>query len=469
MKRIFLYLLLAVFIMGGEAYADKILQSTALDRRNIEVTVYNNDIGLVSETRELNIPKGPVSMRFLGIPSSIIPESVNISSLNGEDTLSVYEQNYEYDLLSPKKLLDRYVGRKVRLESVNPKTGEKESVDATVLAGSNGPVFRIGNEITFNYPGRIIFPKLPRDLVTSPSLVWLVNNTSDEKQQISVSYLTKKISWNADYNVILDKDDTMADLSGWVTIDNRSGMTYRDAGLKVVAGDVHLEPESGMRRFMTAKGLNAPPEMKEKKFFEYYLYEIKNRTTIKNNQKKQIRFIDAHNVYVKKKYIVKGNTQYYYSRYRKGTTHGMADVYIDIMNKKNIGLGKPLPKGLVRVYKYDAPNNIIFIGEDRIGHTPAGEDLRVKTGEAFDIVSERKQTDWVRIAEGVFESSMEIGIINHKDKDVVVTVIEPVPGDWRVLHTTHDYRKTGANEIEFDVAVPAGEETKLSYRVRVIL
>ncbi|HDL20346.1 MAG TPA: DUF4139 domain-containing protein, partial [Nitrospirae bacterium] len=157
MKRIFLYLLLAVFIMGGEAYADKILQSTALDRRNIEVTVYNNDIGLVSETRELNIPKGPVSMRFLGIPSSIIPESVNISSLNGEDTLSVYEQNYEYDLLSPKKLLDRYVGRKVRLESVNPKTGEKESVDATVLAGSNGPVFRIGNEITFNYPGRIIF------------------------------------------------------------------------------------------------------------------------------------------------------------------------------------------------------------------------------------------------------------------------------------------------------------------------
>ncbi len=467
-KGLFIVLVLC-FILPVHGYPEERSARSSSDRTDIEVTIYNNDIGLVSDTREVDLKEGEITVQFPGIPPSIIPESVKLESPEGEKIFSVLEQSYEYDLVSPQKLVDKYVGKKIKLEYDNPKTGKRELVEATILSNSGGTVLRIGDEITFDHPGRMVFPELPEDLVTVPRLSWLLDSGSEGKRKIRARYLTRNISWKTDYSLVLDNGDETASFSGWVTIDNRSGAVFQNAKLRLVAGDIHLEAEMPGQEVMVKRARPAKPRIEEKKFFEYHMYDVKRRTSIKNNHRKQIQLLDIGHVAVKKRYILKGNTDYYYSEYRKRTARKEIDVFIEMINDQKSGLGIPLPQGLVRVYKKDGPDTFIFIGEDSIDHTPENETIKVKTGSTFDIVSERKQTDWVRIAEGVFESTLEVTIRNHQDVDAIVTVMEPVPGDWRVLETTHDFRKTSSGEVEFDVAIPSRKETVLRYRIRVIL
>jgi hypothetical protein len=463
-----LVLLLCPFVRGGEAQGPV---STVDDQRGVEVTVYNVNVGLVKDVRHISLGAGVQELKFMDVASQIIPSSVSIRSLSGSKGFSVLEQNYEYDLLSPRKLLDKYVGKQVKLLTRNPYTDKEEVVSARLLSNNEGiPVFRIGDEITFNHPGRVIFPELPENLISKPTLVWLLDSPGGGGRTIEALYLTNGITWRADYVAVLDAKDERAALEGWVTIDNKSGAAYRDAKLKLVAGDVNrVRAETKREKAMAAADVMAAqaPQFREEGLFEYHMYTLERKATIKENQTKQISLLDAGHIPVKKEFIYRGIANYYQNRYpERVTTHKVA-VFVEMQNRKEHHLGMPLPKGVVRVYKQDGDGSLQFIGEDAIDHTPKDEKIRIKLGNAFDIAATRKQMTWERIAKDTIETSFEVSLRNHKKEDVTVKVEEPLSGDWRLLESSHPHKKEDAHTISFDVPVKKDQEAKLTYKVRI--
>ncbi len=445
------------------------LNSGLNDQTEVAVTVYNTDLALVKDRRDINLPRGTGELKFMDVASRIIPTSVYIKSLAEPDSLRVLEQNYEYDLLNPDKLLDKYVGKEVKLYVKNPYTEREEVTAATLLSNNGGPIFRIGDEITFGHPGRIIFPGVPENLISEPTLVWLLENSLTVGQKVEASYLTNGINWRADYIVTLNEKDDKADLAGWVTIDNRSGASYRNAKLKLVAGGVHRvrEEQEYKGKTMRVAETAAAPQFREEGFFEYHIYTLQRASTIRDNQTKQISLVTSDDIPVKKELVLQGETYYFRSAYKEAVTTRKVGVFIEVDNKEENNLGIPLPMGVVRVYKRDHEGSLQFVGEDSIEHTPKDEKVRIKLGEAFDIVGERKQTDWKKIAYDTYEAAFEISLRNHKEEDVTVKVIEPVPGDWSMLSSSHPFEKTEAFAAEFNLKVPAGEEVKLTYRIKM--
>jgi hypothetical protein len=442
------------------------------DQTSVALTIYNVGLGLVKDQRQIKLSNGITDLRFMDVAAQIIPPSVHMRSLINPESLRVLEQNYEYDLLSPEKLLDKYVGKEVQLYTKNAFTEREEVVTALLLSNNGQPIFKIGDEITFGYPGRIVFPGVPEDLNARPTLVWMLENNLSSMQTIEASYLTNGITWRSDYVVTLNDRDDKADLSGWVTIDNHSGATYRNAKLKLVAGDVNRvrnEYEYGdkMMRLAEAAAKAPAPQFKEDSFFEYHIYTLERPATVKNNQIKQISLLSADDIPVKKELLYYGANYYYTSRYGETLSNQKIGVFVEIRNRKENNLGMPLPKGTVRVYKADKEGSLQFVGEDSIDHTPNNENVRIKLGDAFDVVGARKQTDWKKIAYDAYEAAFEISLRNHKKEDVVVKVVEPIPGDWNILNSSHPYKKTEAFRAEFDVPVPRDREVKLSYRVRM--
>ena len=472
-------LIVALFLMsiGLTASAGKseakpeVLSSSIEDQTGVAITIYNVNLGLVKDLREIRLPEGRGELRFMDVASQIIPASVHIKSLPESESLRVLEQNYEYYLLNPQKLLDKYVGKEVKLYYKNPYTEREEVVKATLLSNNGGPIFKIGDEITFGHPGRIIFPGVPENLISKPTLVWLIENSLSSVQKVEASYLTNGINWRADYVVTLDNKDERAELSGWVTIDNKSGATYKDAKLKLVAGDIHrvkdeFEYRDKMMRVAEAAG-KAAPQFKEEEFFEYHIYTLQRPSTVKENQTKQISLITAGDIPVKKELLFYGAKYYYVSQYGGVMSNQKVAVFVEISNRKENNLGIPLPRGTVRVYKKDSEESLQFVGEDLMDHTPKDEKVRIKVGDAFDVVGSRKQTDWKKIAYDTYEAAFEISLRNHKKEDVIVKVIEPIPGDWTMLTSSYEYTKTAAFTAEFNIPVPKDKEVKLTYRVRM--
>jgi len=447
--------------------------STVDDQTDIALTIYNSNLGLVKEQRILKIFNGMGELKFMDVASQIIPTSVQIKSLADPESLQVLEQNYEYDLLNPEKLLDKYVGKEVKLYTKNPHTEREEIVTATLLSNNGQPIYKIGDEITFGYPGRVIFPKVPDDLIAKPTLVWLLDNSLPSIQKIEASYLTNNINWRSDYVITLNTKDDKADLSGWVTIDNHSGASYKNAKLKLVAGDVNrVKDKMGYEGNVVglvgpASKKEAAPQFKEESFFEYHIYTLERPATVKDNQTKQISLVNAVNIPVEKEYVYSGEKYYFTNRYGGAISNQKVDVFIEIQNKKENNLGIPLPKGVIRVYKHDSEGSLQFVGEDSIVHTPKDEKVRIKLGEAFDVVGSRKQTGWQKIANDTYEAAFEISLRNHKKEDVVVKVVEPIPGDWTMLDSSQPYNKSEAFAAEFNIPVPKDQEAKLTYRVRM--
>ncbi|MBM4146988.1 MAG: DUF4139 domain-containing protein [Nitrospira sp.] len=482
MKKRFLFFAVVAVLLLGIGYSasavpekgDKksgILSTGINDQTGVAVTIYNVNLGLVKDQREIKLKGGTGELRFMDVASQIIPTSVHIKSLIDPDSMQVLEQNYEYDLLNPQKLLDKYVGKDVKLYYKNPYSEREEIVTATILSNNGGPIFRIGDEITFGHPGRIIFPEVPENLISKPTLVWLIENNLSSVQKVEASYLTNGINWRSDYVVTLNDKDDMADLSGWVTIDNRSGATYKDAKLKLVAGDVNRvkdEHEYNDKMLRVAEAAAKPAaQFREEEFFEYHIYTLERPSTIKENQTKQISLVRAGNIPVKKELLYYGARYYYYNHYGDAITNQKVGVFVEIENRKEHNLGIPLPKGTIRVYKHDKEQSLQFVGEDSIDHTPKDEKFRIKLGNAFDVIGSRKQTDWKKIASDTYEAAFEISLRNHKKEGVVVKVVEPIPGDWTMLSSSQRYEKTEAFTAEFKVPVPKDRETKITYRVRM--
>jgi hypothetical protein len=442
-------------------------------REKVAITVYNSNFGLVREQRRIELGKGKVELAYSDVSAFIQPETVHIRSLDAPDGLHVLEQNYRYDLLTPEKLLEKYVGKRVKVVRYNEKLGTDETKEADVLSVEGGsPVLRIDNEIVTGFPGRFLFPSLPENLVAKPTLVWLLAS-SEAKQRVEVTYLSANLNWRADYVVVLDAKDQKGDLTGWVTLTNESGTAYKNAELKLVAGDVQrvTPPPPPMAPPMplasSAGEAAAAPQFRQESMFEYHLYSLQRPTDLLDKETKQVSLLEARNFGVKKKLTFRGAEHWYQSRYGELQKNQKVSVFLEFKNSEDNQLGMPLPKGTVRVYKADSSGAQQFVGEDAIDHTPRDEKVEIKLGEAFDVVADRKQTDWKSLGNCSSESAFLIEIRNHKDEKAQVELLEPIHGDWEIVQSSLPSKKNDAHEFAFVADVPARGATKVTYRVRV--
>ena len=441
-------------------------------RESVSLTIYNSNFGLVRETRKVELGTGRVALSYADVSAHIQPESVHIRSLTDPNGLHVFEQNYRYDLLTPQKLLEKYVGRKLRVARYNEKLGTDEIKEAELLSVEGGPVLRIDGEVVTGFNGRFSFPSLPENLVAKPTLEWLLGSTQP-RQSVEVTYLTSNMSWRADYVVSLDESDTRADVNGWVTLENTSGATFMGAELKLVAGDVQRvtpPPPPLVEQAMDAPVMApapAPPSFRQEGLFEYHLYTLQRPTDLLDKEQKQVSLLEARAVATKKRLLLRGQPHWYFSRYGSVLDKQKVSAYLLIENSEKNKLGMPFPKGTVRVYKADKTGAQQFVGEDAIDHTPRDEKLEVKLGEAFDVVADQKQTAFNVLGKCANESDWELTLRNHKDTAELVDVEEPVNGDYSVVQSSQPSARKDAHTFTFSVAVPARGEVKVTYRVRV--
>src|ERR1700719_2486091 len=411
--------------------------TTEKDQVDLAVTVYNSNIALVRDVRQIHLPSGTFPVRFEDVAHSINPATVHLRSLVDPSKLNVIEQNYEFDLLDPQKLLQKYVGKEVTLVRPEKDSGSTRWVEtkAVLLANNGGPVWKIGNEIVTGMAvDSYRFPDLPENLYSRPTLVWMLENRGAESQRVEASYLTNNMSWNSDYVLTVGRDEKSADLDGWVTLVNNSGVAYSNAKLQLVAGQLNrVEPP--MARAMAGAAMleskAAAPQFGQEAFSEYHLYTLARRTSIQNNESKQISLLTGSGVPVEKYLLVEG--QQYWFRNSQGIGNPIKQpvkVLYRFKNDEKSGLGMPLPAGTVRVYQADSRGGIQFVGEDRIDHTPKDETLKIHVGNASDVVCERKKTDYKKSATNVVELENHITLRNHKEGAVTVEVREPIGGDW---------------------------------------
>jgi hypothetical protein len=451
-------------------------QATTLnDQTDLNVTVYNSNIALIRDVRQLTVPTGSFRLKFEDIAATVNPATVHFRSLTEPEKLNVIEQNYEYDLLEPAKLLHKYVGKEVTLvrSYMDNGTTKHEEVKAILLADNNGPVWKIGNDIvTGIYAEGYRFPEVPANLYDRPTLLMSLDNSGARKHQIEASYLGNNLSWNADYVLTVAREERAADLDGWVTLSNNSGTAFHNARLQLVAGDLNRLPQGNMQTRDEVRAMKsmagAAPQFQQENFSEYHLYTLGRRTSVEDKETKQISLLQGSGVPVEKLFVVNGQNFYYHNYQNPGSPlKDPVMVYYKFKNEEKAGLGMPLPAGNVRVYQKDSKGGVLFIGEDRIDHTPKDETVTVHIGNAFDIIAERKQTDFKKIANNVYEMEFEITLRNHKDTPITVEANEPIGGTWEMLSSSYKFTKTAAFAAQFHVPVDKNGTSVLKYRVRV--
>jgi hypothetical protein len=420
------------------------------------VTVYNENLGLIKQIRTLNVdPKEPL-INFTDVAAMIIPASVHLRSLTDPNSFAVLEQNFEYDLASADKILQKYIDHEVNiiLESGDLLSGKLISLTAGKYVLDIGDGLKI---LPANDKMQISVKNLPEGLITRPTLIWQVSGVKSRQQKLEVSYLTNGIMWNAEYVGVLSENETNLDVGAWVSIDNKSGATYEKAKLKLVAGDIHRAQEPAVfdRRVIAFSEKAAGTGFEEKEFFEYHLYTLQRATTLRNNQMKQISLFPNTTVTSKKKFV-----------FDPQKDEKKVKVQIVFTNKKESGLGMPLPKGVFRIYKKD-DKSLEFIGEDRIEHTPRNEDVNLTIGNAFDIVGQKTVLERQKISKTSETQKVEIEIRNNKEKeDVEVVVVENFyQRFWKIEEASLDYVKKSAKQVEFILPVKANAKTTLTYQV----
>jgi hypothetical protein len=475
-------LLFAFFSLGvclrktsAAAAQDLTAATTNKDQVELSLTVYNGNLALVRDVRQVHLQSGVFPLRFEGVASSINPTTVHFRSLSAPTRLSVVEQNYEYDLLDPQKLLQKYVGREVTLVRPETNAGSTRWVEtkAILLANNAGPVWKIGNEIVTGMGADSYrFPDLPENLYSQPTLVWTLDNRGGDSQRVEASYLASSMNWNADYVLTVARDEKNADLDGWVTLTNNSGVTYNNAKLQLVAGQLHRTSApmnmKAMAGALSAVADEAKQQFAQEAFSEYHLYTLGRHTSIQNNESKQISLLSASSIPVEKYLLVEG--QSYYFRNPQGIGNAIpqpVQVYYRFKNEDKSGLGMPLPAGTLRVYQSDSQGGTQFVGEDNISHTPKDESVRVHVGDAFDVICERKQMDYKKLAPGLYEMEYQIALRNHKSGPVTVEVREPIGGDWEIVNSNYKAEKLDSTTIGFSIPVEKDGAATLDYRVRV--
>jgi len=462
--------LVAATLTTTQAFADEVSVGTDA-QTGIAVTIYNNDLALIRDQRKVDLKSGENELAFIDVSDGIRQETALLTAQGGG--LQVTEQNFDFDLLTPQKLLEKSVGSMIRVIRTNPTTGADTSEDAKVLSVAEGMVvLQIGDRIETAVPGRLVFSAVPPNLRARPTLVTKALSEKAGPTTVALSYLSHGLSWQADYVASLSADEKTIDLNGLVTLTNQSGVSYKDAKLQLVAGQVNQVQEM-MRRDMNAQGATmamAPaPKMVEEQAFEYHLYRLDTPVTIKENQTKQVALMAASGIPVTKQYLITDAANVW-GRY--STSFGEAErvnatVKLKFVNDEKSKMGMPLPKGVVRVYKADSQGEAVFVGEDSIDHTPKNEDVNLTLGQAFDITARAKQTDFEQVSDRVFENEYEVEIKNAKADKVTIDVREQMPGDWKMIKESQEHKKLDAHTAGWLVEVPGNGSTKLTYRVRM--
>ncbi|MDB5106764.1 MAG: hypothetical protein JWP91_4453 [Fibrobacteres bacterium] len=492
---------------GGKAWAAEkseapvskagLAAKQASDRKTVDLTVYNAGMSLVREERVIGLAKGANRIQVPDIPATIDPTSLHFSSLTDPAGVRVIEQNYQYDLVNQRKLLEKYLGKQVEFLRFDPDKKREYPVTGRILSvggnpeqygaqegnGNPGMVAEIAGKIELNPAGRLVLPSLPEGLILKPQLEWLLTSAKDGEQRAEISYLANNISWSCDYVALLNKTDDHLDLTGWVTLVNNSGTGFRNAGLKLVAGDVNIvrqeyEQAGGMRTMM--KDAAAPaPQFQQKDLFEYKIYSLQRRTDVADNESKQIELVNATNAVAKKLLIYDGMDQgwrYWVNNvnYRGQGNFGeqsntKVGVYVAFRNDEKSGLGMALPKGKVRMYKKDDDGREQFVGEDQLDHTPKDEEVRLYMGNAFDVVGSRAQADFRSLSAGrVVEETIEIKVRNHK-KDAAEVMVYEHPwrwSQWEITKTSVPFEKVDQTTIRFPLKIAADKEKNVTYTIR---
>lgn len=457
-------------------YSGAEIITTSEDQKSLSLTIYNNDLALVRDKRIVSLPKGEGVLAYKEISSAIKPETALFS---GND-IEVIEQNFEFDLLTPRSLLNKYVGRSITLLRQNEVSGEQIRLQAKVLSTADGIVLRIGDSIETEIDGRIIYPDVPANLRDRPTLTMVVSSQNGGKQELELSYLTSGLTWEADYVALLAEDEKKLDLKGWVTLTNRSGTQYKNAKLQLVAGDVNRVIARPVALEMAAPDVArsgnamARKRVQQESLFEYHLYTVERLTNIMDKQSKQIALLQENNGLCKKELILRSNNSgHYWAKVGEIEKGQGADVYLKLKNDKASNFGLPKPAGIVRVYKKDRSGFSQFIGEDRIEHTPENEEISIKLGQSFDITFDKKQMDFSQIRSmdkrRITESTYEITVKNAKSELADVTVEEKIPGEWQILKESSTHKKSSSDTITWELSVPAKAKTILTYRVRTVL
>lgn len=451
------------------------------ETKEIEITVYNSGFGLVKEVRDMDMIKGVNNYIFDDVASMIEPQSVLFKSLTDSTSIALLEQNYEYDLLNARNILAKSIGKKVTCK--DGIVGTLISAPGIGNSSDAGIIVKTDDGKIMLYPSIEYITELPEGLISKPSLNMLINSTKDLKHDMELSYLTKGLNWSANYVVLLGANDDICDINGWVTINNNCGTTYKDTNLTLVAGDVNrVQPH--VTRTRMAKGDNvlmgnmamaSAPAFEEEGFFEYHLYKLGRKTTVKSNENKQIALLEGNNVKITKKMTFTPHlrSQGFCMGYDKNpyavctSDNQKIPILLYIENKEENNLGMPMPKGTIKIYKKDKSGNEQFIGEDAINHTPKDEKIKLNVGNAFDIVGEYKLMNFKRINDNTIEETYQVEIRNHKkDEEVTIYFYENAWGDWKITKKDCDYTKIDAGTIEFPITVKADGTKTISYTIR---
>lgn len=482
------YGVLVAFGIAVATVSQVLLPVSAIDERKVSdsqgvsLTIYNQNFGLIRETRSVDLQSGINHVRFEDVAAQIDPTSVSFTSLTAPNQVVVREQNYQYDLIEPTTILSKSVGKDVRIKQYLGGGGVSE-VNGTLLNSPqtyvsdpngrvsstyNGLVVRTANGVVLNPSGQIELSELPAGLVPKPSLLWKLETDKPGTHKTEIAYQTQGLNWKCDYVAVINNDDTKTDMTSWVTLDNQSGATYRDANLKLLAGDVHrvVAPQPRTMMFKSAMGGAASsPQFSEQSFAEYHLYTLAGKTDVKNKETKQMSLFNAAAIPTKKNFVFDSAGSFHPMGWAPQGENKKINVKLEFDNSEKNNLGMPMPKGKVRVYKKDKDGALQFIGEDQIDHTPKDEKVRLYIGNAFDVVGERKQMNVQRVNDRVTRTQMEISLRNHKKEDVTVTAIEHAYGQWKILNSSSEFNKKDSNTFEFTVKVPANGEVKVTYEI----
>lgn len=476
-------LLTAISLGVQTAALGKELEVGGATSEGTSLTIYNQNFGLVRDVRTLSLEKGVNFVRFSDVAAAIDPTSVSFTSLTAPNSVVVREQNYQYDVMSPDTILSKSVGKEVTFRRyLNSTVSETRGIllnppQVTIVDTNGNPstqsvglVLKTDSGIILNPAGESEVKELPPGLVPKPSLLWKLETTKPGDHKSEIAYQTAGMSWKCDYVAVANDDDTKTDLTSWVTLNNESGASYKNASLKLMAGDVNRVTAPAQPMYMKAARMemaaDMAPQFSEKSFAEYHLYTLAGITDVNNHETKQMSLFNAAAVPTKKLYIFEPEMAETYGGWAPQRNTQKVNVKIEIANTKANNLGMALPKGKVRVYKKDSDGSLQFVGEDLIDHTPSDEKIRLYIGDAFDLVGERKQMNYTQISDRKFKANYEISLRNRKKEgDVTITAVEHSYGDWKINSSSHKYKKVDSHTFEFPITVPAGGEVKVQYEI----
>ena len=478
MNSIYLLSLAVLGVTSFTATANSNVTSTVTDQTSLSMTVYQNNLAHIAETRSISLHKGINRVAFEGISANIQPESFTLHATNAEQTHPiVLEQSFNYDLLTPQKLLDKYIGKEITIVRTDSISNEEKYLQATVLSTNGGIVLQVGNSIEIGMPEKIKFPALPDNLYSQPTLLAKINVDMATQNEVALSYLTGDLQWRADYIATVNETTNTLDLQALVTISNQSGTDFDNVSINLIAGDVNRVEQRTHRptRSLMKNRSNVALEsaVSTEVMGDYYLYTLPRKTNIQNKQSKQISLFQKSAIPIKKDYIFSSNPIDYYQQMNQSTEKTNARIQITLQNRERNNLGIPLPRGIIRSYQSHANKQLHYLGEDRIANIATGEEFTITLGQAFDITASRKQLDFKQLSsfshqrENISESEYEIVLRNSNKLPVTVKVQESIPGDWKILDSNLDYQKIEANQAQWQITIPAENTTTLRYRVKI--